>query len=141
MTCVVPRVVSLVSPRDDGGELLLGREDCRNIVIIGYASSFAIRVADIRYFLVGANSDWNITINNQTRISITIENSDGSLNWRLGVGDTLTLGLNDFQADRYSFEDVLFYLLGLKQDVLVSGVNIKTINDESILGSGDLEVR
>lgn len=30
--------------------------------------------------------------------------------------------------------------LAAKQDVLVSGTNIKTINGESIVGSGDIEV-
>lgn len=33
------------------------------------------------------------------------------------------------------------YFLGLKQDLLVSGTNIKTINGESILGSGNLYIQ
>ena len=31
-------------------------------------------------------------------------------------------------------------LLAEKQDVLVSGTNIKTVNHQSLLGSGDLEI-
>lgn len=38
-----------------------------------------------------------------------------------------------------AFED-LFDTVDLKQDVLVSGVNIKTINGQSVVGSGDLVV-
>lgn len=31
-------------------------------------------------------------------------------------------------------------LLAQKQDTLVSGTNIKTVNHQSLLGSGDLEI-
>lgn len=42
---------------------------------------------------------------------------------------TITLKINEIVAS-----------VGGKQDTLVSGTNIKTINGESVLGSGDLEV-
>jgi len=34
----------------------------------------------------------------------------------------------------------LFILLDGKQDLLISGVNIKTINNESLLGSGNIDI-
>lgn len=140
MTCVVPRIVELISPRDDGGELLITHEDCRNIIVTGYCSSFTIRIDDIRVFLIGAEIGWNIVVSNQTTNSINVSNVDGSLNWRVGSREVLTLTLNDLLANQYSFADAIFYLLSLKQDLLVSGVNLKTINEESILGSGNLDI-
>ena len=45
------------------------------------------------------------------------------------------------QADsRFPTETHMNFLLGYKQDNLVSGTNIKTINGNSILGSGDLQI-
>ena len=42
--------------------------------------------------------------------------------------------------DRYYTETEIDTKLGAKQDSLVSGTNIKTINGESVLGSGDIEI-
>ena len=38
-------------------------------------------------------------------------------------------------------QDAITQELGLKQDTLVSGTNIKTINNESILGSGNITIQ
>jgi hypothetical protein len=140
MTCVLPRIVSLVSPRDDGGELLVTRDDCLNIIIVGYSSSFTVRLDDIREFLIDAGSIWSFTISNQTKVAINIYNVDYSLNWIVGSGETLILSLNDFLSDQYLWGDVFFYFMDQKQEELVSGVNIRTINGETILGTGDITV-
>lgn len=42
--------------------------------------------------------------------------------------------------DRYYTENETDTLLSIKQDNLVSGTNIKTINNQSILGSGDISI-
>lgn len=44
-------------------------------------------------------------------------------------------------TDKEQIEQSLIDLENNKQDVLVSGVNIKTINDESILGSGNITIQ
>lgn len=49
---------------------------------------------------------------------------------------TLNVNLNDYATK----EDLENVDISGKQDVLVSGVNIKTINGESILGSGDISI-
>lgn len=49
---------------------------------------------------------------------------------------TLNVNLNDYATK----EDLENIDISGKQDVLVSGVNIKTINGESILGSGDISI-
>ena len=45
------------------------------------------------------------------------------------------IDLNDFYT-----KDEIAALLATKQDTLVSGVNIKTLNNESLLGSGNIEI-
>jgi hypothetical protein len=55
----------------------------------------------------------------------------------------LTINKVDFAAEGNTYpitSDGVFYELGAKQATLVSGVNIKTINGSSILGSGNLIV-
>lgn len=50
---------------------------------------------------------------------------------------TLNVNLNDYATK----EDLENIDISGKQDTLVSGVNIKTINDESILGSGNINTK
>jgi hypothetical protein len=62
-----------------------------------------------------------------------------------GVGNLVSAGLKGFiQGDNFVMdEDGVFdgdKSLSDKQDTLVSGVNIKTINGNSVLGSGDLVI-
>lgn len=45
-----------------------------------------------------------------------------------------------FTSDGKNVEEGLILLNNNKQDTLVSGVNIKTINNQSILGSGDITI-
>lgn len=53
--------------------------------------------------------------------------------------------LNETKADKTELPDVSTFAtkteLNAKQDELVSGTNIKTINNESILGSGNIEIQ
>lgn len=42
--------------------------------------------------------------------------------------------------DNYYDKDATDDFLGEKQDTLVSGANIKTINSQSVLGSGNIEI-
>ena len=59
-----------------------------------------------------------------------------------GAPETLDT-LNELSAalkDNVDIVDVLNQSIGSKQDILVSGTNIKTINGESILGSGNIIV-
>ena len=48
--------------------------------------------------------------------------------------------INDTSEDGITLEQARA-LLAQKQDILVSGENIKTINSSSVLGSGDLTIR
>lgn len=54
----------------------------------------------------------------------------------LVIGETATLLL----AENY-VQDAITELGNNKQDTLVSGTNIKTINGESVLGSGNIEIQ
>lgn len=57
--------------------------------------------------------------------------------------DALLAGKSDIahnHDDRYYTETEITTLLSGKQDTLVSGTNIKTINGSSVLGSGDLAI-
>lgn len=53
--------------------------------------------------------------------------------------------LNDTKADKTELPDVSTLAtkteLNAKQDALVSGTNIKTVNNESILGAGNIEIK
>lgn len=77
---------------------------------------------------------------------ITIESSD-SYNWEQ-IGSTAvdlsgyvtTTALNTILAG-YVTTTNLTTLLNGKQDTLISGTNIKTVNGQSIVGSGDADVR
>lgn len=68
-------------------------------------------------------------------------------NWEK-IGDTeidlsnyVTITQLNTALSNYTTTAQLTTLLNAKQDVLESGTNIKTINNESILGSGNIEVR
>jgi hypothetical protein len=68
------------------------------------------------------------TINNQSLLGVgNIEIEGGTTDWG-DIGGTLS-NQTDLQS-----------ALDAKQDTLVSGTNIKTINDESILGSGNITI-
>ena len=62
----------------------------------------------------------------QKTVANVSSNEDGAVVITLVNGDTYTIDLNHTHPD--------------KQDLLVSGTNIKTVNNQSILGSGNLDV-
>ena len=62
----------------------------------------------------------------QKAIANVSSNEDGAVVITLVNGDTYTIDLNHTHPD--------------KQDLLVSGTNIKTVNNQSILGNGNLDV-
>ena len=84
--------------------------------------------------------------------NITIENNVISASVPNNVLLSEATSENDGYASAYDVQTViksneevssaaLNYLEDNKQDVLVSGTNIKTINGESLLGSGDIEIQ
>ena len=62
----------------------------------------------------------------------------------LAIAEALT-NLNENKADKTEIPDVSTFAtkteLNAKQDALVSGTNIKTINNQSILGEGNIEIQ
>ena len=62
----------------------------------------------------------------------------------LAIAEALT-DLNENKADKTEIPDVSTFAtkteLNAKQDALVSGTNIKTINNQSILGEGNIEIQ
>ena len=60
------------------------------------------------------------------------------------IAEALT-NLNENKADKTELPDVSTFAtkteLNAKQDTLVSGTNVKTINNESILGEGNIEIQ
>lgn len=62
------------------------------------------------------------------------------ITWDDLAGDDISALQTDMQIVQSDIGDINTALDG-KQDTLVSGTNIKTINGNSILGSGDLEIQ
>lgn len=56
------------------------------------------------------------------------------------VSDDIIYGTIDLNSEEIYPSDIKIITPGLKQDTLVSGENIKTINGESILGSGNISI-
>ena len=50
------------------------------------------------------------------------------------------IGISDSNADQQTINEAINGAIGDKQDTLVSGTSIKTINNESLLGSGNISV-
>ena len=66
----------------------------------------------------------------------------GSTSWDAITGKPSTFPPSAHNHDeRYYTESEIDALLSAKQSTLVSGTNIKTINGESVLGSGDIEIQ
>ena len=86
----------------------------------------------------------DITINGEavTKDNI-IQKFDAVSNSSTGGGSTVDAYTKEEADNKFASKDELTAVettLGNKQDTLVSGTNIKTINSQSILGSGDLTV-
>jgi hypothetical protein len=66
----------------------------------------------------------------------TLYQAAGTYLTSANITQTITNGV----TDKAPSEDAVFDALASKQDTLVSGTNIKTVNGNSLLGSGDLTV-
>ena len=81
------------------------------------------------------------TINNQSILgsgNITIQGSGGSGVWGAITGDIEDQ--TDLMGKFTQFEETVASELSGKQNTLVSGTNIKTINNTSILGEGNISI-
>jgi hypothetical protein len=67
----------------------------------------------------------------------TLYQAAGSYLTSANITQTITNGV----TDKAPSEDAVFDALALKQDNLVSGTNIKTVNSTSLLGSGNVAVQ
>lgn len=65
------------------------------------------------------------------------KSADSALDTRLSSAET---GLTTETTNRIKDDDTLHDLIVAKQDKLVSGSNIKTINDQSIVGAGNISI-
>ena len=86
----------------------------------------------------------NITINGEavTKDNI-IQKFDAVSNSSTGGGGTVDAYTKEEADNKFSTKDELAAVetaMGNKQDTLVSGTNIKTVNSQSILGEGNIEV-
>ena len=86
----------------------------------------------------------NITINGEavTKDDI-IQKFDAVSNSSTGGGGTVDAYTKEEADNKFASKDELTAVetsLGNKQDTLVSGTNIKTINNQSVLGEGNIEV-
>ena len=89
------------------------------------------------------------TVTNGSNASVTIQTSWGSTTSDSKVpSEKLTKDTLDTKSDvghthddRYYTETEIDTALLIKQDLLVSGTNIKTINNESLLGSGNITIQ
>ena len=81
----------------------------------------------------------NYSIN---KISVTTSNTWSSTNITVQRTSDLVTSLSSSSTDtQYPSAKCVYDNLALKQDTLVSGTNIKTINNTSILGSGDIDTK
>jgi hypothetical protein len=62
--------------------------------------------------------------------------SDKTIGVQLSINEPET-SLKDYLTN---LTNSILVSLGLKQDVLISGTNIKTVNNESLLGEGNLDI-
>lgn len=55
-------------------------------------------------------------------------------------GDLYVTGVGSYDGTNYSSASTVQNVVNGKQDTLISGTNIKTINNESLLGSGNISI-
>lgn len=92
---------------------------------------------------VNVNADWNATagdaqILNKPTIP-TVNYPVTSVNGRTGDVTGLAEKIELDMAENELFQDIQDGLI-TKQDILISGSNIKTVNGNSVLGSGDINI-
>jgi len=90
---------------------------------------FGITKADTSTDGYLSSTDWNTFNNKQTALGFTAEN----------VANKKTT-LTDNSDTYYPSQKAVKTAVDAKQDTLVSGTNIKTVNSNSLLGSGDISV-
>ncbi|MCQ2957369.1 MAG: hypothetical protein MJ180_00540 [Candidatus Gastranaerophilales bacterium] len=122
------------------------KEDISNKVITINAASTDEQYASAKCVYTGLLSKSNIDLSNLSEIGQAVLNSK--------VPNTRTVNGQPLSADvvidtTNSFSDItgqpndnqnLATVLSTKQDTLVSGTNIKTVNNTSLLGSGNIEL-
>ena len=122
------------------------KEDISNKVITINASSSDEQYPSAKCLYNGLLSKSNIDLSNLSEIGQAVLNSK--------VPNTRTVNGQPLSADvvidtTNSFSDItgqpndnenLATVLNTKQDTLISGTNIKTINNTSLLGSGNIEI-
>lgn len=106
----------------------------------------AITEADLNYITASATtngflkaSDW-IEFNNKVSKSVTINGHPLSSNVVLTKSDIGLGNVDDTSDLNKPISTATQNALNAKQDTLVSGTNIKTINSTSLLGSGDITI-
>lgn len=117
-----------------------------NLIVAGKVDAKSLQVN-------GASGAGHIDLKHQsadatpsTAFTALFADSNGNIKYKNDGGYYTTLSTNANTADRiYTFQDKSYTVadnadLAAKQDTLVSGTNIKTINSESILGSGNISI-
>lgn len=86
-----------------------------------------------RVFTVGISGGNTIKFRDRSGIDSTIVTEGYAINVTEPTNNTYNVAADTFQVSTP-------YDLTLKQDVLISGVNIKTVNGNTLLGSGDVSI-
>ena len=97
--------------------------------VIGSGTSIQVKQATTSQSGYLSSADWNTFNNKQTALGFTPEN----------VANKETSAL-DTSTTKYPCNNVVKSAVDTKQDTLVSGTNIKTVNSTSLLGSGDIVI-
>lgn len=111
--------------------------DASPFIVDGFLDSVEIKTIDGAQYLVFT---WNSDSGKQTTTNIPLSDIFAPENYYTKSEVDTALLAKANTADTYTKTQV-DTALGGKQDTLVSGTNIKTINNESILGSGNIEIQ
>lgn len=87
--------------------------------------------------------EWNLLVNAVKANNLNIVNLQKLINRLSGVEEGTAIIVDpvlDIESENAIQNKAVAEVLGLYQMLLVSGKNIKTINGDSILGEGDIEV-
>ena len=139
-------VVRMVFPEDD--------PDNTQIELASKAGSLLDTIANLEDRSVsssggggGGSTSWDAITGKPTTFPSTWDGVSGKpttfpSTWNEVSGKPSTFPPSAHNHDeRYYTESEIDALLSAKQSTLVSGTNIKTINGESVLGSGDIEIQ
>lgn len=90
-----------------------------------------------------AIGSWNYSLTGSTKFTVGVGTSDTDRKNAFEVtsdGSVYINGVGDYVGNNASSTNSVKAVIDGKQDTLVSGTSIKTINGESILGSGDITI-